>query len=103
MYQNELKHFIDQEMWNLCMAEISRVKELRHGAVMMRQVSKFNKLLQLGNCKDQGGCSNHQNGHTNQDGPEMTKTTPKKWVINLSSTPLTQEQESLLAYGQTLL
>ena len=66
---------------------------------MRRQIIKFNKPLQLKNCKDQGGCSNPQNGHSNQDGPEMTKTTPKKWMINLSSTPLTQEQESLLAHG----
>ena len=81
------------------MAKINRVKELRHRTVMMRQKRKLNNLLQWKNCKDQDGCSNHQNGHSNQDGPEMTRTTPKKWVINLSSTPLTQEQESLLAHG----
>ena len=77
MYQNEIKHLIDQEMWDSCMAQINRVKELRQRTVMMRQISKFNNLLQLKNCEDQGGCSNHQNGHSNQDGPEMTRTTPK--------------------------
>ena len=80
MYQNELKELMDEEMWVLCMAEINRVKEIRHEAVMKRQINKFNKLLQLKNCKDQdqGVHSNHQNGCSNQDGPEMTKNTPKK-------------------------
>ena len=32
----------------------------------------------------------------------MNKNRVKKWVINLSSTPLTQEQESLLALGPNL-
>ena len=29
MYQNEIKDLIDQEIWNACMAEIERVKELK--------------------------------------------------------------------------
>ena len=95
MYQNELKDLIDQEMWKACMAEIERVK-LRHRRVMERQISKFNRLLLEKNCKDQGG-------HSNQHGPEMNKDTTKKWVINLSSIPLTQEQESLLAHGPNLV
>ena len=94
MYQHELKELIYEEMWTLCMTEISRVKELRYKVVMKRQISKFNKLLQLKNHKDQnqGGCSNHQNGHSNQDGLEMTNITPKKWMINLSSTPLLRKK-----------
>ena len=44
MYQNELKELIDQEMWNACMAEIERRKELRHRRVMERQISKFKTL-----------------------------------------------------------
>ena len=82
------------------MAEIYRVKELRHEQVMKRQISRFEKLLQRNYCEDQGGHSNHdQNGHSNLDGLEMTRNVPKKWVINLPSSPLTQEQESLLAHG----
>ena len=99
MYQNECKDLIDQEMWNACVTEIERVKELRHGTVMERQISEFNKLLLGKNCKDQGGHSNHPSGCSNQQGPEMNKNRVKKWVINLSCTPLTQEQESLLAHG----
>ena len=81
------------------MAEIERVKELRYRRVMERQISKFNRLLLEKNCKDQGGCSNYWSGHSNQHGPEMNKNTTRKWVINLSSIPLTQEQVSLLAHG----
>ena len=103
MYQNELKDLINQEMWNACVAEIERVKELRHRTVMEGQISKFNKLLLGKNCKDLGGHSNHPSGHSNQQGPEMNKNRVKKWVINLSSTPLTQEQESLLTHGPNLV
>ena len=99
MYQNELKDLIDQEMWNACTAEIERVKELRHRRVMERQISKFNRLLLEKICKDQGGCSNYWSGCSNQHGPEMNKNITKKWVINLSNIPLTQEQEYLLAHG----
>ena len=99
MYQNELKELIDQEMWNACMAEMERRKELRHRRVMERQLSKFNRLLVEKNHKTQGGHSNHWSSHSNQHGPEMNNNTSKKWVINLSSIPLTQEQESLLAHG----
>ena len=76
--QNELKELIDQEMWNACMAEIERRKELRHRRVMERQISKFNGLLLEKNRKDQGGQSNHWSGRSNQCGPEMNKNTSKK-------------------------
>ena len=98
MYKSQLKELIDQEMWDACMAEIERRKELRHRRVMGRQISKFNRLLLEKNCEDQGGCSNHQSDCSNKQGPEMNNIS-KKWVINLSSIPLTQEQVSLLAHG----
>ena len=79
-------------MWNACIAEIERGKEIGHRRVMERQIHKFNRLLIEKNCKDQGG-------HSKEHGPEMYNSTPKKWVNNLSSIPLAQEQESLLAHG----
>ena len=103
MYQNELKELIDQEMWNACMAEIERRKELRHRRVMERQISKFNRPLVEKNCEYQGGHSNHQSGCSNQHCPEMNNNTSKRWVINLSSIPLTQEQECLLAHGSNFV
>ena len=101
MYQSELKELIDQEMWNASIAEIERRKELRHRRVMERQISKFNRLFGEKIHKDQGGHSKQQSDHStsNQQGPEMNNTIQKKWVINLSSSPLTQEQESLLTHG----
>ena len=101
MYENWLTHLISQEMYELCMAEIDRVKELRHVKMMNRQMSKFEKLLQQKNFKDQSGHSKHciQNGYSSQEHLETIESTQKKWVINLSNTPLTQEQESLLAHG----
>ena len=48
--------------------------------------------------KIRGGCSNineKQDGHSNiQDDKE-----DRKWVTNVSSTPLTEAQEKLLAHG----
>ena len=104
MYQHKLKELIDEEMWTSGMAEINRVKEWRNEAVMKRQISKLNKPLQLKNCEDQnqGGHSNHQNGCSNQDDPEMTNIAQKKWVINLSSTPLLRNKNHSWHMVQTL-
>ena len=44
--------------------------------------------------QEQGGCSNIDD-RTNQGLPDINK----KWVVNLSSIPLTKEQESLLLHG----
>ena len=44
--------------------------------------------------QEQGGCSNIDVS-TNQRLPDINK----KWVVNLSSIPLTKEQESLLSHG----
>ena len=82
MYQHELKEWLkeDEQMWDLCMAEVNVVKERRHKAVMERQISKFNKFLQLKNCEDhnQGGRSNHKNGCSYQNGSGMTNNIQKK-------------------------
>ena len=99
MYKEELEDLLkhDQELQNACQEEIEKRRELRHKRVVERQISKFNRLLQ--NCQrkqEQGGHSNHQDDHIDQ-GPYMDGV--KKWVINLSSIPLTKEQESLLAHG----
>ena len=86
------------EEWNNLM---ERVKEYRHNSIMMRQKAKFEGLLQ----QKQGGHSNqgvvgspHNRDMSNND----TEDT-KKWVRNLSSTPLSEDQERLLAWGQSFL
>ena len=48
--------------------------------------------------------SRAQNGINNSRPTAITSTAPKstsKWVINISSNPLTEVQEKLLAHGQT--
>ena len=57
------------------------------------------------NSSDRGGCSNIHGNHacttTDNTGvsPATTNTGTKKWVINISSKPLTEAQEKLLAHG----
>ena len=86
-------------MWNACQEEIEKRREMRHKLVLERQISKFNKLLQKGQKKqEQGGCPNHHDDCRDQ-GPHTDTDGSKKWVINLSSIPLTKEQDSLLAHG----
>ena len=57
---------------------------------MERQRSKYEALVQ----QKLGGCSS----------PTLSGTTEetRKWVINLSDQPLTEEQEKILARGQNL-
>ena len=68
---------------------------MQHLRVLGRQKLKFEALQQ----QKQSGCSNKGQGislYMHGD-DNMTEET-KKWVKNLSSTPLTEEQERLLAY-----
>ena len=97
MYKKELEDLLkdDQELWNACEEEIEKRGELRHKRVMERQMSKFNRLLHGQKKQEQGGHSNHDD--CLDQGPCIEGV--KKWVINLSSIPLTKEQESLLAHG----
>ena len=46
MYQNQLKFLVSQDVYDLCMAHISTVKELRLLKVMNQQMIKFEKLWQ---------------------------------------------------------
>ena len=67
---------------------------------MERQIGKFNRLLKSQEEQDQkqGGHSNHQSGCSKEQGLESYDRA-KKWVINLSSIPLTKDQETLLVHG----
>ena len=102
MYKNELKELLkqDQEIWNACLEEIEKRKEIRHRRVMEGQIKKLNKLLKSWEEQDQkqGGHSNHQSDRSKERGQDSYDTA-KKWVINLSSVPLTKDQENLLAHG----
>ena len=106
MYQDDLKQQNEQDCWDECKAEIYKVRELRHKTVLDRQIIKLNKLLeekyQENNYHGRPYChSGHTNekGCTNKKGSLMHRNVNKKWVINLSSVPLTKDQESLLEHG----
>ena len=79
-----------------CGSSIKRVIEYRHHQVMNRQRQKFEKLEQK------------KNGHSNQGQDTCIdnnteagdrRANQNNWIINLSSTPLTKQQERLLSWG----
>ena len=98
MYEKQLRDILkeDQIMWNACKEEVLKRKERRHQKVQKRQISKFEKLI-----KERKKQEQKQGGHSNigdctdQRLPDKSK----KLVVNLSSIPLTKEQESLLLHG----
>ena len=101
MYQDDLKQQIEQDCWEECKAEIHKVRERRHKPVLDRQISKFNKILEEKYWETpyyHSSCSNAKD-RTNKKGLDMHRKVNKKWVINLSSVPLTKDQESLLEHG----
>ena len=110
-------------MFDECQVFIDKIREWRHKTVLERHLIKFEGLCQKS--KTKGGCSKqHPGDHSNYTGlkahnkrnearilPAVTANTTtttrdtadsrinEKWVINLSSSPLTQAQASLLAHG----
>ena len=79
---------------------MERVIECRHIRVMKRQKAKLEALIQW----KQGGHSNQGqvgSSHMNREMEDTRTEVNKKWVRNLSSTPLTEDQERLLARGQS--
>ena len=118
---NELYNTLDEELIEECMVFIKTRKESRHIKTQLRQINKFNRLCQ----KNRGGPSNQQHGgngghasklqltagetvektretpSTAEDASTTTTTTKSraKWVINISSRPLSTVQERLLAQG----
>ena len=80
----------DQKTFEECRTLIKRVIEYQHNKVMHRQKQKFEHLQQK------------KSGHSNEGQHISTDNTTmdtKKWVKNLSNTPLTVEQERLLSHG----
>ena len=46
MYQHDLKQLIEQQWWEECKVEITKVRESRHKQVLERQTKKFTKLIE---------------------------------------------------------
>ena len=94
---HQLERELDQETLQECINFISKVRESRHRKVKDRQIKKFHVLEQKSSgCSKQDVQKNREeDGTTEKQASDKTK----KWVINLSKTPLTREQERILAHG----
>ena len=79
-------------------------REARHFKTMDRQKQKLECLCQRNSSK-RGGCSNQHGDYTCTNtvntgiSPANNISNTNKWVINISSKPLNQPQEKLLAHG----
>ena len=124
-YIEELRGKIQPDLFEECQVFIDKIREWRHKTVLDRHLIKFERLCQKpktrAGCSKQhpGGCSNHtctEAQNRNKEARILPTVTPnrvtttttrdtaedkakEKWVINLSSSPLTQAQASLLAHG----
>ena len=109
--KNQLQGRLEKEIMEECEDLIKRVIENRHNMVLERQKSKFELLQQQkagghsniryhsGNnaastCIDEQYSNNNSNSNSNNN-----TSNNNRWVINLSDTPLTPNQEKLLARG----
>ena len=98
-YLHQLEEVLDQVTMQECKTLMERVKECRHQKVLERQKKKFEALvLKSDGRSKQDVQNNSKKDGTNEDrdGKNREKS---RWVINLSSTPLTKDQERLLAHG----
>ena len=115
---------LEWKRWKSAIDSISLRRERRHQSTLERQTKKFNLLWQ----RNTGGRSNYQHGSsdweedtretplnnenftdeaTNIETTQTTTTTTttraatnnNKWVHNLSKTPLSKDQEKVLARG----
>ena len=115
--KNKLNGILDKKTMDECLEFIEFIRKSRCIKILERQTIKFNQLCQ----KNTGGCLICYHGahgihdHKQQQRKETTTpisetTTPTpmltksdrqkaKWVINISSNPLTPAQESLLSHG----
>ena len=120
----ELRGKIQPDLFDECQVFIDKIRIWRHKTVLDRHLIKFERLCQRSKTK---GCHSkqHPGDHSNYTGtkaqnrnnearilPAVTSNTAttttrdtaddkvnEKWVINLSSSPLTEVQASLLAHG----
>ena len=98
--QDQISNFYFEE----CLRFIERVKESRHQIVQKRQMSKIERLLQRNREiwpqeHAKNGCSKARFEENRGTSTDNIKEYTKRWVKNLSSTPLTEAQFSLLAHG----
>ena len=93
-YFQQLEKELDQGTLQECLNFIGKVRECRHKRVQDRQIRKFNALEQ----KTSGRSKQDVRENSEKDGITQNQERTRKWVINLSKTPLTSDQERLLAH-----
>ena len=106
----KLEEKLDEDLMKECESFIEKRKEARHQKTLSRQKRKFEALCQKSNF-ERGGCSNnihsgkdaqsypYSNNQKNQQQNNMINIHKNKWVINISSKPLTADEERVLAHG----
>ena len=97
--KNQLSSILDKETMKEFVKFINCIRESRHIKTLNRQTLKFNWLCQW----NTGGHSNvhhgkHDHVQHQTSVPEKSNIQKNKWVINISSKPLTAVQESLLSH-----
>ena len=107
----KLKELLDSKTMQECEDLMKRVIESRHNLVLERQKAKYEALQQqkIGGHSNKGYCTERNAINTCIDKMKPTSdnnsnsngniSNIKKWVINLSNTPLIENQEKLLARG----
>ena len=92
-YFQQLESELDQGTLQECISFISKIRECRYRKVKERQIKKFHVLEQKtsGHSKQDVWKNREEDGTITNQASEKTN----KWVINLSKTPLTREQERL--------
>ena len=103
---NKLSRVLDQEVMEESKVFMNKTKEARHFKTLDHQKAKFERLW----LRNKGGHSNgdnlnmyrymyHSSKNLDSRQTATTTTATSKWVINMSSTPLTEVQKQLLAHG----
>ena len=107
----KLKELLDRKTMQECEDLMKRIIESRHKLVLARQKAKYEALQQqkIGGHSNKGYCTERNAINTCTDRLKPTSDNNSnsngnvgnitKWVINLSNTPLTENQEKLLARG----
>ena len=117
---NNLETSIERDTMNDCYNFIKVRREGRHQKTLDRQISKFHRLCHKNNvyCPDfehgehgGHGCTSSkcpvldnpthgdEDNYKNDNQVQVEEESTKKWVRNISKTPLTKAQEKLLAHS----
>ena len=105
---NTLSEVFPKEIMEECARLIFLRREAYYIKVKNRQIAKLERLCQ----KNRGGCPNIQHGRQGsdeinlsgrnillpEDQDQVNPNTKERWVVNLSSQPLTQAERKLLTH-----